>query len=172
MKDENLKQKEYNKLNKIYRFLYVFFKPKYIIGLNIFIIIISILGMLLSSYLWYEHMNINKDVAFCYTGGCNKVKQSKYSVMFEVPIATYGFIFYFLMFLFSFLRFYIKNGMLNFFIWFSIFTGLVFTIYLRYIELTKIHAICMWCWSSVILIIWLLAIMGLEIKEETKSKQI
>lgn len=118
------------------------------------IIILSILGIVLSSYLTYIHIKFRQSPE--YKSGCSwfskgeedpckTVDASKYSEIFGIPLALYG-VFYFL-FLFLNAVIYLLNRsrkILNILLSVSGF-GVLFYIYLTYLEVFVIHYICPLC---------------------------
>lgn len=120
--------------------------------------VLSLLGLLVSAYLLYEHISGGNLV--CGISACNEVNNSKYAFIFGVPVSLLGVVYYFICLgLISF-----HKSRLFFFI--SI-VGLAFSIYLTIIELFVIHAWCQWC----ILSAWIvcsLFIIGLRlVKKDT-----
>lgn len=103
-------------------------------------------------------------------GGCQTVADSSYSHLFGVNVAVYGVFAYLLLLGSAFLA---SDGvrLASFLIALG---GLGFSVYLTYIELFKIEAVCEWCIASAILmtILFLLAatrLVGYGGIEETKA---
>lgn len=115
-------------------------------------IITSILGMVLSVYLWYLHYLSLQP--YCPTGGCEEVLSSKYGLLFGIPLGAWGLLFYFGVLLFTVIYFTkYKNKYLTLAYIGIIIFGFFFSIYLRYIEFFIVHHICIWCWVSFIFVI-------------------
>lgn len=115
----------------------------------------SAIGIVLSLYLWYVHTT-SSDIV-CSTG-CDKVIASEYGVMFGIPVGALGVAFYlmygFLQVLVARYKDEFTRNISN--LW--LMAGIIFTIYLRYLEFFKIGAICSWCWGSVVIILVLLGV--------------
>lgn len=120
-------------------------------------LIIGLLGIVLSIFLWkiaYEQsLNTSVLVPCTPNGGCEQVLTSKYAKIFGAPVAVFGLFYYAIIVLLSLQREFIKHKLLNKILLISIIWGYIFSAYLIYLELVKIKAICFWCTISVVLII-------------------
>ncbi len=120
--------------------------PTYMVYIYLFL---SILGFLDSTYLTIKHYS--KDPLSCPVfGGCNEVTNSIYSEIFGIPIALFGAIYYaaiFFLSLYSFLggkKIFLKvAGFLTIF-------GFLTSVYLVYIMVFVLNAICFYCIVSAI----------------------
>lgn len=117
---------------------------------NLIILLLAAVGGLLSLYLW--NSTLKGDVGFC-TTNCEAVLTSPYSKILEVPVAAMGFAFYVGMAALCFQRIHIKHILLDRMLAGMILAGVLFTIYLRYLEFGVIYEICMWCWGSVVVML-------------------
>ncbi len=102
--------------------------------------IVSVLGFLISLYLLYAYTIAKKVV--CIGGGCDIVASSPYSSFFGIPHPLLGMLFYASVFLMSFR----KN--LKTFMYVLITVGAVYSLYLTFLEVFVIKAICVWCVAS------------------------
>ena len=113
------------------------------------ILILSVLGFLLSVYLTYLHYT-EGNTAFCSQGSdCDVVRQSSYSSIFGIPVALLGAIGYVLIFWFTFVSITKKVRWLLLYI--ISLSGFVFSLYLTYLEIFVIKAICPYCVVSAII---------------------
>ncbi|MCC7304466.1 vitamin K epoxide reductase family protein [bacterium] len=125
----------------------------------------GLVGMLLSLFLWYSHLNAAKVIG-CLTGGCEVVLSSPYAKTFGVPIAAYGFAYYAVLSLVSYFRMVDDRvGIVRISSWVLASTGILASIYFFYLELYKIHAICSWCKVSTVLTVFLLVLAVQEIRK-------
>ena len=113
------------------------------------LLILTVLGFLLSAYLTYLHYTEGQS-AFCSQGSdCDVVRQSSYSSIFGIPVALLGAIGYVLIFWFAYVSMSRKIR------WILLYTvslaGFVFSAYLTYVGLFKIHAICPYCVASAVI---------------------
>lgn len=118
---------------------------------RLIIIIASSLGILLSSYMTYEYYS-NAALPFCGVGsGCDSVSQSAYSTIRGIPVALFGVIGYFLILVFASVNMKKRNrwAVLHY----ISLAALTFSLYLTYLELFVINAICPYCVVSAIFVL-------------------
>jgi len=126
--------------------------------------ITSFIGLADSLYLTW--VKLTHRVAFCGTyGGCETVNTSSYASILGIPIALIGAGAYILILILLFLenkgRFWKENSPI---LVFGItLVGVLYSIFLTYIEIAVVHAICPYCVVSGIamLVLFLLAILRL-----------
>lgn len=129
--------------------------------------VLMILGLLVSGYLaWVE---TSGSEAFCGpVGDCNAVQQSRYAVLFGVlPIGVLGAIGYLVMLL-AWLAIRLQLGAISDWARPTLLAlallGVLFSIYLTFLEPFVIGATCVWCLSSAVimtLLLWLTADQGM-----------
>ena len=120
--------------------------------------VLCILGLGISMYLTYAKLT-SSSVA-CINAGCNTVQSSKYSEISGIPVGMFGIGFYFILFT---LLFKAKENLAKLLlIW-----GNLYSLYLTYLELFVIKAICVWCVGSFVVII----LMSLLLFVRTKDTQ-
>ncbi len=130
--------------------------------------VLALLGAGISAYLTYVHFTWVEPV--CLSGmDCNSVLFSPYAELFGIPIAGLGLLLYVCLLLTSVLlyarQYYsVFLGALGIFT--ISFSGVLFSLYLLYLEVFKIHAFCSWCIGSALIIlgIFLLGIINLRPK--------
>lgn len=122
--------------------------------------VLSLAGMGVAIYLSF--IETTKAQAICGpVGDCNAVQNSPYSVLFGIlPVGVVGLAGYLvILFLWSWKRF--RNDSLAEYIPVALlgltFFGTAFSIYLTYLEIFVINAVCIWCITSA----WLMAILML-----------
>ena len=133
---------------------------------NIWILPLAILGIAVSSYMWYKRAK--KQPLACLMGeDCNKVVRSKYSRMFGVPNAMLGVGYYGLLIIFSLLTLFdiseIGNLPFSYIIILLSGIGLVFYTALIYIQFYKINEWCGYCLSTAILTLTIFVIEAREV---------
>ncbi len=118
---------------------------------------LSVIGLALSIYLTYEHYTDSKTLA-CSANGvvdCIKVTTSQWSVFFGVPVAVAGLAYFVVMTLLCLpLGFNRSAGLLRLI---GALVGIVSVLYLVYVELFKVDAICLWCTGVHVVTLLLLA---------------
>ena len=124
--------------------------------------VLTILGFADALYLLIY--KLSGDNKMCIgNGGCHDVNFSPYAMLFGIPVSVYGLAAYLLIVVLLLLelrsRFVRKNGPLALFA--ISLGGVLFSVYLTYLELYKIRAICPFCVASAIIItlIFILAII-------------
>ena len=126
--------------------------------------ILGILGAADSIYLLIYKLTGNSHMCLG-NGGCHDVNFSPYSVIYGIPVSVFGLSAYLailcILFLEGRLKIVKQNGPLAIF-GFSL-GGVAFSVYLTYLELYVIHAICPFCVASAVIItlIFILAIIRL-----------
>lgn len=116
--------------------------------LSALIVLFAILGLGVSAYLLYEHYVA--PIA-CISSGCALVDASPYSEIFGVPLSILGLASYSVILtlgLFSLGAPAARVGWLFLGIFGLALTGGFFSVYLTYLELAVIHAVCPWCVTS------------------------
>ncbi|MCB0875493.1 MAG: vitamin K epoxide reductase family protein [Solirubrobacterales bacterium] len=106
--------------------------------------ILTLVGIGIAGYLTYVHYEGLSPV--CTTGGCERVQASSYSEIGPIPVALLGLIGYVLILFSLFVPGELGRAMTFMFT----LTGFAFSIYLTYLELFVIDAICQWCVGSAV----------------------
>ena len=123
----------------------------------------ALAGLFVSAYLWLYKLG-RIGTLTCGTGGCETVQLSPYSRFLGIEVAAIGFGGYAVLLGLSLVslnhRYARSTGLINGLVWLSG-VALAFTLYLNYLELFVIHAICRWCVASAVLILvfFLLAVL-------------
>src|SRR5512143_1812906 len=110
---------------------------------------LAILGLLVSIYMTIFKLTENPNMCLG-NGGCSTVKNSKYAEIYGIPVAVVGmggYLVILLLLLFERrVSFLAENGTLVVFGLALI--GFLFTVYLIYVELALLHALCPFCVTS------------------------
>ena len=134
------------------------------------IFVLACLGVVDSLYLFiYKLTGANQ---MCLgNGGCHDVNFSPYSEIYGIPLSVIGLVAYLVMALIILLEPRIpllgENGPLILFGMGLI--GVGFSIYLTYLELYVIHAICPFCVASAVIITLLLVLAIIRLVKQTAS---
>lgn len=108
-------------------------------------------GVLLSTYLYISKV-LNTSV-ICPTNGCEIVDSSPYSYLLGLPVSLWGLVYYLGMFTLAIIWFKKESDIVKKLFFLGTVWGVLFTIYLRFVEIFKIGAFCVWCWGSVVIIV-------------------
>jgi uncharacterized membrane protein len=117
-------------------------------------------GIAVSAYLTLVHYR--DDLLVCAVGGCHTVQKSPYAELYGIPVAILGLGMFVAMLLLGLLRrlrpevaettTLVISGLAL--------AGTVFTVYLTYLELFVIDAVCQWCVLTALLTWALLLVEG------------
>ena len=118
--------------------------------------ILSILGALVAAYLTYEHFTDSTTLACSDNGAvnCLKVTTSQWSVVGGVPVAMAGLGFFLAMTLLC-APFWFTRGLSTVRV-ISVAVGTVMVLWLIYVEVFKVEAICLWCTGVHLIMVLLL----------------
>jgi uncharacterized membrane protein len=107
----------------------------------------------------------------CSIGSCETVNLSRWSVFLGAPVAAWGVGFYVVMFGLSVAslqdRYADSTGMSKL-LAIASGGGFLFSLWLTYLELFVIHAICQWCVISAIIVTTIFVVSILDLRERTR----
>jgi uncharacterized membrane protein len=115
---------------------------------------LSAAGVLIAGYLTYVHYAELDPVCVGGGGGCERVQASEYSELAGIPVAVIGLVGYVAVAIASFGR--SERALLAASV--LALTGAGFSLYLTYLELFVIDAICQWCVVSLVVMCALAAV--------------
>lgn len=121
---------------------------------NRVIFILAIIGLAVSGYLFYTYV-FNSPIV-CVNTGCETVRVSPYSHFFGVPLPFFGGLMYLGIFIFSFTATFVAENFvkkIEYAIFFLSGVGVAVSIYLTYLEIFVIRAICVWCLAQAFVIL-------------------
>lgn len=93
----------------------------------------------IAAYLVVVHYRA--DALVCATSGCETVQRSRYAELLGIPVALFGFATYVVLFASSLTR---RTAAVAVGAGLAL-TAFVFALYLAYVQVAVLHAICMWC---------------------------
>jgi uncharacterized membrane protein len=129
--------------------------------------LIALVGLFVALYLTLYKVGVIGELA-CSIGSCEAVQTSRWSTFLGLPVAAWGLAFYasvLAIALTGLMERYEESrplalGMLALTAW-----GALFSIWLTYIELFVIRAICQWCVISAVLAVGLTVVSYLDWRE-------
>lgn len=139
--------------------------------LNTIILVLSIAGVTVSAYIWSLHLRL-QEFPDCTFSGCKVVLTSEWSLLFGIPVAAWGFFFYAILSVLVFQRYFVIHKAQELILMATIIVGLLFTVYLRYIEITKTKEWCQLCWISVLLLLGITIAYIIDLRGRRKTKKI
>lgn len=121
---------------------------------------LSLIGIVLAGYLTYAHVNTNALV--CGLGDCQSVQASEFATIGPVPVAVLGLLMYAVAFVCVLVvRMVPAWAVPAWAVAFAIcLAGTIYAIFLTWIEVAVIHAICQWCVASAVLTVALTVVLA------------
>ncbi len=106
----------------------------------------------------------------CNIGSCETVNTSKWARLMGIPVAGWGVAFYLAMFALAVVstteRYADSAGMSKLLV-FASGTGVLFSVWLTYLELFTIHAICEWCVTSAVIVTVIFLVTVADLRNKT-----
>ena len=128
---------------------------------------LALAGIFISLYLTLYKLGIIGELS-CSIGSCETVNTSKWSRFLGLPVAAWGLLFYLDVFavavLSTFPRFEDERAFSIVLVAESI-VGVLFSAWLTYLELGVIHAICIWCVTSAVIVTLILIVSLADLRE-------
>jgi uncharacterized membrane protein len=128
---------------------------------------LALAGIFVSLYLTLYKLGVIGELS-CSIGSCETVNTSKWSQMLGVPVAAWGLLFYFEVFLIAvvgtFPRFETMPAISVLLVVESA-IGVLFSAWLTYLELAVIHAMCIWCITSAGIVTAILLVSAADLRE-------
>jgi uncharacterized membrane protein len=129
---------------------------------------LCIVGVLISAYLTYEHFTGSSTLACSGNGtvNCLKVTTSQWSVIAGVPVAVAGLAFFLAMTLLCAPTRWARDAALPRLV--GVVAGMIMVLWLVYVEIFEVDAICLWC-TGVHVVTLLLLVTVLWWRESERS---
>ena len=131
------------------------------------IALLALVGLFVALYLWLHALGYGGAIKCGASGGCEVVQTSQWAVFLGLPVAFYGVVGYFTVLVVALAA--LRPAALRQRGWNTLLAllasaGFLFTLYLTYLELFVIHAICRWCVGSAVIItlLWIVALLSLR----------
>jgi len=118
------------------------------------IALLALAGFSIALYLWLHKIGVIGDLR-CGAGDCEVVQTSPYGALFGVPVAFYGVVGYAVILAVALAGLqptYLGRRWPTRLLAALAAGGFLFTLYLTYVELFVLHAICRWCVGSAVVI--------------------
>jgi uncharacterized membrane protein len=134
--------------------------------LNLALILLSLLGMIDTLYLTSVHFS--QASAFCaLVQGCDVVLQSSYSIVFGIPLAMIGLLYYTTLFACATIWFARKDELFLKILLGISWAGLLASIWFVYLQFFVLDALCQYCIASFIITLSIFVIALIERKRST-----
>jgi uncharacterized membrane protein len=128
---------------------------------------LALAGIFISLYLTLYKLGIIAELS-CSVGSCETVNLSKWSRFLGLPVAAWGLLFYFDVFVLAVigtLRRFEYEVAFSIIIVAQAAVGVLFSAWLTYLELAVIHAICIWCVTSAVVVTLILIVSVADLRE-------
>ena len=130
------------------------------------IAVLSLVGILIALYLTLYKIGVIGDLS-CTLGSCETLNTSKWATFLGLPVAAWGLGAYLALFTLSLIGTSDRHAgsqtisllLVAIAAW-----SVIFSAWLTYLELFVIHAICIWCVTSAVLLVVILAVAVLDMR--------
>jgi uncharacterized membrane protein len=115
---------------------------------------LALAGIFISIYLTLYKLGVIGELS-CSVGSCETVNTSRWSVFLGLPVAAWGLLFYLDVFgvaLLGTMPRWENEPVISIVLVAQAAVGVLFSAWLTYLELAVIHAICMWCVASAVIV--------------------
>jgi uncharacterized membrane protein len=128
---------------------------------------LALAGIFISLYLTLYKLGVIGELT-CSIGSCETVNTSKWSTFLHLPVALWGLLFYIEVFVISLVgtipRFE-NEPFVSVLLVAEAAIGVLFSAWLTYLELAVIHAICIWCVTSAVVVTAILFVSFADLRD-------
>jgi uncharacterized membrane protein len=135
------------------------------------IALLSLGGFFLATYLTLYKLGYIETLA-CGTGSCEVVQSSRWSRLFGLPVALWGAGFYLAMFGLSVAGSFgrlAESRALSLAMTVTSGWGVLFSCWLTYVEVARLHAICRYCVGSAVLVLIMFALCVFDLRGRSRA---
>jgi len=128
---------------------------------------LALAGIFISLYLTLYKIGVIGELS-CSIGSCETVNLSKWSTFIGLPVAAWGLFFYvdvFAIALVGTMPRFESEPLISLVLTAEAAVGVLFSAWLTYLELRVIHAICIWCVTSAVVVTLILLTSALDLRE-------
>ena len=128
---------------------------------------LSLAGIFVALYLLLYKLGIVGNLS-CSIGSCETVNSSKWATFRGLPVAGWGVAWYVAMFVLAVVSTgsrFAESPVVSMVLLGVATSGLIFSLYLTYLELFVIHAICQWCVVSAVIVTIIFALTVADWRE-------
>jgi uncharacterized membrane protein len=128
---------------------------------------LALAGIFISLYLTLYKIGIIGELS-CSIGSCETVNLSKWSRFLGLPVAAWGLFFYIDVFataLTGTMPRFENEPLISLVLAAEAAVGVLFSAWLTYLELAVIHAICIWCVTSAVVVTLIFLTSALDLRE-------
>jgi uncharacterized membrane protein len=128
---------------------------------------LALAGIFISLYLTLYKLGIIGELS-CSIGSCETVNTSKYARLLGLPVAAWGLLFYLDVFTIALIGTFGPfegEPVISMVLVAEAAVGVLFSAWLTYLELAVIHAICIWCVTSAVIVTVILAVSVADLRD-------
>ena len=128
---------------------------------------LALAGIFISLYLTLYKLGVIGELS-CSIGSCETVNTSKWSVFLGLPVAAWGLLFYLDVFgvaLLGTLPRWENERVISIVLAGEAAIGVLFSVWLTYLELAVIHEICIWCVASAVIVLLIFLVSVADLRE-------
>jgi uncharacterized membrane protein len=134
---------------------------------------LSLVGIFVALYLLLYKLGMIGNLS-CSVGSCETVNSSKWATFLGLPVAGWGVAWYVAMFVLALVSTgsrFTESLVVSTVLLGVATTGLIFSLYLTYLELFVIDAICQWCVVSAVIVMIIFLVCVADYVETMKNSQ-
>ena len=128
---------------------------------------LALAGIFISLYLTLYKIGVIGELS-CSVGSCETVNTSKWATFLGLPVAAWGLLFYidvFAIALVGTMPRFENEPLISLVLTAEAAVGVLFSAWLTYLELGVIHAICIWCVTSAVVVTLIFLTSALDLRE-------
>ena len=128
---------------------------------------LALAGIFISIYLTLYKLGLIGELN-CSIGSCETVNTSRWSIFLGLPVAAWGLLFYLDVFgvaVLGTLPRWENQPVISIVLVAQAAIGVLFSAWLTYLELAVIHAICIWCVTSAVIVLIILVVSITDLRE-------
>jgi len=135
---------------------------------------LALAGIFISLYLTLYKLGVIGELS-CTFGSCETVNTSRWAVFLGLPVAAWGLLFYLDVFgvaLLGTMPRWENERVFSIILVAEAAVGVLFSAWLTYLELAVIHAICIWCVTSAVIVVVILLVSVADWRELGAGREI
>ena len=136
------------------------------------IAVLAMIGIFIALYLTLYKMGLIGSLT-CSIGSCETVNTSRWARFIGLPVAGWGVFFYLdvlIVALIGIQPLLARSPVVSWLLvgWTGV--GVLFSAWLTYLELFRIHAICIWCVTSAVIVTVMFAVSVMDLREVSRGR--
>ena len=128
---------------------------------------LALAGIFVALYLTLYKIGVIGELS-CSIGSCETVNTSKWSRFLGLPVAAWGLLFYLDVFAIALIGTFPRfedERLISILLVAEALVGVLFSAWLTYLELGVIHAVCIWCVTSAVIVTAILVVSAADLRD-------